>query len=242
MRSAYLVLGLPGNATPEEVEATFRKAEKLFTRERLAEEEGALARFGELKTAYQVLRDPQARAAHDRKLQVSTPRTATRARTVIVDADEPAPGRRMLVIGVLLTVGVFGGAAALNRRNAELRKEQAALELEAKKVAAQEAERKREEAERQDAVRAQQAAQAEANERRLAYESRASAANANAVQRAQESNAIYARRAELADQQRREAMRIDDERRAAYEARARVERDKQRVRELCYQQYRRPDC
>jgi curved DNA-binding protein CbpA len=241
MRSAYLVLGVPGNATPEEIESAFRKAERQFPRERLAEEEGALARFGDIKTAYQVLRDPEARTAHDRKLQGSA-QPAPRPRVEIVAAADPSPMRRTLVIGALLAATIFGAAAYTNWRTVQARKEQAALELSAQKAAAEAAERKREEQEGQAAYRANQARQAEANERRLTMESQYSAVRAESARRAQESSVIYARRLEIAEQQRRESARIDEDRRAAMEARMRVERDKQRLRELCYQNYRQSNC
>lgn len=241
MRSAYLVLGVPGNATPEEIETAFHKAERQFPRERLAEEAGALDRFQEIKTAYKVLRDPESRAAHDRKLQ-DTARPQPRPRTVIVESDEPSPGRRAVAIGVLLAAVIFGAAAFANYRTTQARKEQAALELAAQKAAAEAAEKKRQDEERDAAAVAAQKRQAEAAERRLAYETQYSAARAQAAAQAQEASLAYARRQELADQQRREYARQEEERRAAYEARLRIERDKARVRELCWQNYHRSDC
>ena len=60
--------------------------------------------------------------------------------------------------------------------------------------------------------------------------------------RMQEAMAYNARRQEAYEQQRQEAARQDQERRAAAEARLRTERDKARVRELCWQNYHRGDC
>ena len=68
MRSAYLVLGIPGNATPDDVETAYRSATQVYSPERIASEPGAVDKFNEIKDAYKILRDPQARAAHDRKL------------------------------------------------------------------------------------------------------------------------------------------------------------------------------
>jgi curved DNA-binding protein CbpA len=241
MRSAYLVLGVPGNASQEEIETAFRRSEALFTRERLAEEEGALARFGELKSAYQVLRDPESRAAHDRKLQDAARAPRARPRTVVVEPEE-SPYRKLMIAGFVLVALVFGTGAAVNYRNAQVRKEQAAIELATQKAAAEEAERKRLEEERQAAERVRQASQQRIDERRLAMEAQYSAARASANLQAAEAYAASARRAETAEQQRREYARREEERRAVYEARQRVEADKRRVRELCYQQYRRSDC
>jgi curved DNA-binding protein CbpA len=236
MRSAYIALGVPGDATAPEIEAAFRNAEKLFTRERLVQEEGALRRLEELKAAYQILRDPAARAAHDRKLQEGA-RAAPR--TVIVQRVEEPSGNRLLtsilwLAGLAIVVG-----ATVSWRNAEARKEQ---ELAARKEAERAAVREREEERAQVARRAALDAQAEANERQLRQEAQYSAARAAADIRAQEAQVASARRQEQADQQRQDQQRRYEEQRAAQEARMRVERDKQRVRELCMLQYRRPDC
>lgn len=241
MRSAYLVLGVPGDASQEEIEAAFRRSESLFTRQRLAEEDGALARLAELKSAYQVLRDPESRAAHDRKLQNAVQAPQARPRTIVVESDE-SPYRKLVISAFVLVALVFGTGAALNYRNAQTRKEQAAIALEARKAAEAEAERKRVDEERQAAERARQASQARADERRLVSEAHSSAARAQANLQAAEASAAAARRAETAELQRREYAQREEERRAAYEARQRVEADKRRVRELCYQQYRRTDC
>lgn len=241
MRSAYLVLGVPGNASEEEIEAAFRTSERLFTRERLAEEEGALARFGELKAAYRVLRDPESRAAHDRKLQEATRPPQPRARTIVVEP-ESSPYRKLMVAGFVLVALVFATGAALRYRTEQVRKEQAAIELAAQKAAAEEAERKRADDERRAAERVREAADERAAERRFAMEAQMSAARASANLRAAEYSAAAALRAETMERQRREHAQREEERRAAYEARQRVEADKRRVRELCYQQYRRFDC
>jgi hypothetical protein len=241
MRSAYLVLGVPGDASPQEIELAFQRAEAQFPRERLAQEDGALARLAEIRTAYRLLRDPAARAAHDRKLQQQVHPAPVRRPIVVVEA-EASPMRRMLVAGLFLLAAVFAAGIYVHHRNAEARRLHAEQELAAQKAAEQEAQRKREEDERLAAQRAAMAAQAEANERRLAAESRAVAYRASADMRAQEAAALQARRVELAEQQRRDAYRANEDRRAAEEARMRTERDKQRVRELCLQLYRRPDC
>lgn len=241
MRSAYLVLGVPGNATQEEIEAAFRATERQFTRERLAEEEGALARFGELKAAYQVLRDPESRAAHDRKLQQAARPAAPRPRTIVVES-EASPYRKMMVLGFVLLALVFGTAAALRYRTEQVRAEQAAVERAAQKAAAEEAARRREAEERQALEKARAAKEEQAAARRFAMETQVSAARASANLRAAEYSAAAAQRAEAAEKQRHEYAQREEERRAAYEHRQRVEADKRRVRELCYQQYRRFDC
>lgn len=241
MRSAYLVLGVPGDASTEEIETAFRKAEQLAAGRRQADADEGANRLNELRSAYQVLRDPEARAAHDRKLQQLS-RPVQRPRTPAVQEEEASPARKMMIAGFLLVAVLFCAGAALNWRNQEVRKQQAAAELAARKASEAEAARKQADEERQAAARAAMAAQAEANERRLAIESQAAAARASANIRAVEANMAAMRRAEVTEQQRREARQAEEDRRSAAEARQRTERDKQRVRELCYQQYRRADC
>jgi len=240
MRSAYLVLGVPGNASQEDIEIAFRTAQKLFPRERLAEEEGALARLNELKTAYQVLRDPESRAAHDRKLQGAIPAPA-RPRTVIVE-EESSGLATLLRLGVLV-VAVLGAVGfGINRHNVQVRQEREAQELAARKAAEAQAALQREAEDRQAAARAQAAAQEEAASRRLAVESQYSADRAAAMARAAEASEASARRMAAAQQRQADAARQAEDQRAAYEARMRVERDKARIRELCWQQYQRPNC
>jgi curved DNA-binding protein CbpA len=241
MRSAYLVLGVPGNATPEEIEEAFRRAERQFPRERLAEEDKALARFDEIRNAYKVLRDPESRVAHDRKLQDAV-QPRPRPRTVIVESDGPSPALRILMAAVLLIALLGSVAGYTNWRAAKVKKEQAAIELATKKAEAEADEQKRLEKERLAVLREQQQKQADLNERRLRVESRISSAQATMTTLALEASAASARRQELYEQQRRESTRVQEERNAAAESRMRTERDKARLREMCWQNYRRPDC
>ena len=244
VRSAYQVLGVDDDATRNEIEEAFRDAERKFTRERLATEPGAPARLGELKTAYQILRDAASRSAHDRKLREQravAPSAAGRGRVRVVE-DEPSALRTVIVAGALLVAVTFAIAASVQWRNAQQRKAQAAIELAAQKAAEAEAARRREEEERRDAARAQQAAEAAANERRLLAESRTAAARSEVAQRAEEARAAAASREAAAEQQRRDYARAQEERQAAAIARSQIERDKARVREICWQKYGRPDC
>jgi hypothetical protein len=241
MRSAYLQLGIPGDAKDEEIEAAFRKAESLFPRERLAEEAGALERWRDLKAAYQVLRDPAARAAHDRKLAGALPRPASR--TVIVAAEpEASPLRKVMMAGTAVLALVLAAGAFISYRNEEARKEAAAQEQAARLAAREEAVRRTQARAEAAAQRTRAAATAELNERRLAAESSYAGQRAAVENSRAEADAASARRVVLAEQQRREAVRLSEERRDTYEAQRRAERDKQKVRELCMTQYRRPDC
>lgn len=246
MRSAYLVLGVPGNASPEDIEAAFAKAQQFYTRERLAAQDGAVERFNEVRDAYRVLRDPAARSAHDRKLalgSVPSPAPAAAVRVRPNDDDESSfTSNRLIRLMAVVAVLLVAGGMALSYRNGEIRKQQQAQELADKRKAEQEEARQRAEAKEAEARREAEKLKAEAAERRFAVESQYAAARAAAESRSREAAAASAHRASLAEAQRQETMRLNEERRRAMEARQRVEEDKRRIRELCYQQYRRPDC
>jgi len=240
MRSAYLLLGVPGDASPAEIDDAYRRASQLFTKERLATEDGALARLAELKDAYRVLRDPASRAAHDRKL--AAPPRAPAPRTIVVERQEASPVARAAVIGICLVAAVFSAGAYISHRNSERRQQMEAQERADRQAAEREATRRQQEADRLEAQRAQAAAKAEAAERRLILESQSSAARAQAEVRSQEMAVASARRNEEAEARRQEQARLAEERRVSLESQRRIERDKQKVRELCLQLYRRPDC
>ncbi len=263
MRSAYLVLGVPGNASPEDIEIAFEKAQLLYPKERLVSDEGALARFTEVREAYRVLRDPEMRAAHDRKLAAATaltrvdPAVSGRTVPVVVVEREPMEGlsrhAKPIAAGAMVLALVLGAGLWISSRNAEARREMAAQEAMMRQQEAAEAERRRQEeaalASREDRERSQ----AEAAERRAAYESRQAAVRATYETRRIESQRAADERSKLMAEenakrqqqyaeQRAQAQREADERRAAMEARMRLEADKRRLREICLQQYGRPDC
>lgn len=66
MRNPYEVLELPSNATPDEIRAAFRRLAAKHHPDRNQSSASAQARFTEINTAYQILSDPQKRAAYDR--------------------------------------------------------------------------------------------------------------------------------------------------------------------------------
>jgi curved DNA-binding protein CbpA len=240
MRSAYLVLGVPGNASAEEIEAAFAVARRLYTPQRLASEEGAVEKFNEVKTAYDVLRDRDSRAAHDRKL-AAAPRPLSTPR-VVVAYEEESPTRRLLLWGLVLAAVLFAGGFYVQNRTAQARAAQAAADLAAKQLAEREAKEKKEEAERLEQARAAAQAKAEAQDRQFAVEGQYAAQRATAERNRQDAQALQMQRTAAMEARQQEAAAREQEQRAAMEARMRVESDKRRIREMCYQLYRRYDC
>jgi curved DNA-binding protein CbpA len=240
MKSAYFLLGVPGNASNEDIEIAFARVKLIYTPDRLANAEGALEKFNEVKIAYDVLRNPDSRAAHDRKLSAAQ-RPATALRPVIV-VEEESPARKILTYSLLLVAAIFAAGYFISYQNAEAKRAQAAVELAAKAQAAKEEQAKQLEAERLDQDRVMAKARTEAAERRFTSDAQISAARAANEMRRQEQTALQMQRAATLDAQRQEAALRAEQRRIETDARMRVEADKRRIRELCYQQYRRYDC
>lgn len=66
VRDPYEVLGLERNASPDEVKAAFRRLAPKYHPDRNPDDPTAQERFKEINAAYQVLSDPEKRAAFDR--------------------------------------------------------------------------------------------------------------------------------------------------------------------------------
>ncbi len=113
MRSAYSVLGVHGNAKSGEIDRAFNKTLATFTRERLRVDAGADARLADVREAYKVLRNPDMRAAHDRKLAQavsSEPVVSSWVEIHYPEGKGPSQwGRVTMLFGLLLAV--LGGGA-----------------------------------------------------------------------------------------------------------------------------------
>jgi curved DNA-binding protein CbpA len=242
MKSAYSVLGIPGNASPDDVEAAYQRATEFYTPQRMAEDSNVALQFVDVREAYQVLRDAESRTAHDRKLASQLGQGASRKPLPVVTAPREKKPIGLLPIALVLAVAIFGTGYWMQAKREKARQEQAAQEAEAvRKEAAAEAERRAAEAiqkadrDRQDAAAARQ----EAMLRREADTSMMRLQNSQAQQRSQQMQIAEAERREA---QRREYERRAEEQRAVMESQRRVALDRQRIRELCYQNYRKFDC
>lgn len=244
MKSAYLLLGLPGNASQEDIDIAYARAAALFPPQRLASEDGAVDRFNELKTAYTVLCDPESRAAHDRKLAAAREPARARAPQLVVaaEANELSSLRKFTLWGLLAIAVLLGAGFYVSARNAETRRVQAALQLAKQQQAQREEQERAKEAERLEAERAAAQAKQQADEKRFLAESQ-QVARAAALERERQERLAQAAQRTSEAQARSEEQRVRfEEQRRANEARMQVERDKRSVRELCWQLYRRSDC
>ncbi|OYQ41667.1 hypothetical protein CHU94_04635 [Rhodoferax sp. TH121] len=129
MDSAYKVLGVPGNATPEEINQALQKALHHYNHAKLAQDSDAVARVLAIREAHKILSNNDMRAAHDRKLlsYVNKPRSTPR---IVMEA-VPAPWyTNILYLGVLLVLSMFaiGGYMAHARDKARAAAEATLLE------------------------------------------------------------------------------------------------------------------
>lgn len=241
MKSAYLVLGLPGNATREDIETAFEKAKSFYSPARLAADPQAVDKFLEVKTAYKILRDEESRAAHDRKLN-SAPSAPARAPRPVIVREEASWARRALPILLVLLAVVLGTGFYVSSKREAARKAEAARELQLKAEAAEE--EKKEELRRaaEEANRLRLARQAEQQERQFRQESDRAINRANYSETQRSYQELQRENIEKRDAQRKDYEARSREQALAREADQRLARDKARIRELCYQNYRRSDC
>ena len=244
MNSAYVILGIPGNATAADIEDAFERARATYTPERMAADARVAEQLTEVTDAYKVLRDPEARAAHDRKLARQV--AVDQVRRIRVDPPpamerESRMPRPLVLIGVLVAALFAGGFYVQHRRQAveadiaakalETARQQAIAEAESQKALAFEA-----------GERARREAAALAQDRAFRRESDAAISRAQNDQARRNSLDAQQRSAVLREEQRKEYERRADEQRRASEGQRRVATDRQRIRELCYINYRRYDC
>ncbi|WP_457278952.1 DnaJ domain-containing protein [Polaromonas sp. P5_D5] len=243
MKSAYLVLGVPGNANKEDIEVAFNKANIHYSPARLAADPQAVDRFLEVKTAYQVLRDDESRAAHDRKLSSTLTRPAAARLDRTIKVEQESSGLTRVV--VILAVGVamlFAGSFYISSKREAARKEQAAQELRLKVQAEEDARKEELRLAAEEANRQQIAKQAAQQERQFRQESERAINNVRSAEAQRSYLESQRASAEQREAQRKEYEAQSREQNKVREAQNQLARDKARIRELCYQNYRRWDC
>lgn len=248
MKSAYLVLGVPGNASKEDIEEAFNKARTYYSAAKLAADPQAVEKFLDVKNAYHVLRDDESRAAHDRKLSgmrsqpaVTTPSARSTARAVQAEP-QAAWFTRPLPVLATVVVLVFAAGFYIHAKREAARKEQAAQELQLKQLAAEEAKKEEIRLAKEEADRVRAARQTEQQERQFRQESDRAFANARAAEAQRSYQETQRQYADQREAQRKEYEARAREQSIAREAQQRLAMDKARIRELCYQNYKRYDC
>lgn len=257
MKSAYLVLGIPMHATPEEIRAAYiRKTKILQRQEELSGPLAVAARHAELKVAYKILRDDEQRAAHDLTLNQATagtpstddtpPRKATPAATVL-QTSEPSPVKwvALAVVAVVVLGGLWLNQVRLDRvrERAEAQAAAAAVALQKEQAEAQ-AREKRQQEEDRIAQRVQQDAERKASyqEQQLRREMEQVGRRVQMDESLRQANEHRRISMELQEGRRLEAEARMNEERRQMEARRIAESDKRQIRELCMQNYGRPNC
>jgi len=244
MKSAYLVLGVPGNASKEDIEVAFVNATNYYTPSRLTSASSEVDKFLDIKTAYQVLKDAESRAAHDRKLNAGNLPASQRAlskATVYTEAEASWLTRPFPLI-VLAAFVVFSIVYFVNQKRETAAKELVIKELKVKHLAAEGAEKEVAQRAKEDSDKAQLARRNEQQERQFRQESDRAIANARNTELQRGYQDIQRQAAAQQAEQRKQYEAASREQTLAREAQQRLANDKARIRELCYQNYRRFDC
>ena len=250
MKSAYFVLGLPGDANAQEIRDAYDALVQQLTHGALSSKPDREGRLLEAKQAYQILSNPQTRESHDRRLHggASTPRE------VVVEREATARWYlQPLPLIAMATVALFAIGGYLQHQRTVRATEQAALALKKKELEEQEAARQAQAAAAEQAERAQRAKAAEQNEQRMRNEAASALraqmiADANAQrefnqqQRDERNEAARKEREAKYEAARKESERQSAQRQAQYDAQQRTAEYQRRIRALCMQNYGRPDC
>jgi hypothetical protein len=241
MKSAYLTLGLPGDAKPEEIREALSAAQSKFTKAHLVQHPEDIERLQAIREAGKILLDPEMRAAHDRKLSTRIAKASPPVRYVVTDT-QPQWFQRPILIGAMLVGALFAAGAYLQHANQERQRALALIELEKKKIEEQEAQQKQELNAKREALVAKMNDEAKANEAKLRHESLVASRNAeiqNSMALAQQNQRLQMDRMEA---QRKESAERSAKYQAAAEAQRNLAIDQQRIRNLCLQNYGRYNC
>ena len=250
MKSAYLVLGVSLRSTTEEIRTAYLHKLKIAKlQEKTTGELALAARHAELRVAYDILSHREKREAHDLGLaevgqeqRAAPPLRRTPGRAIGPQDAAPTWPRWLALVAV---VAVAGGVWIDQLRTERVRI-QAAAEAAAKQHALDEEQARNRRAQEEETARQveQRAEQRKTDfqERQARQETERFGMRVQAME--SQRNAWENQRIAMEMQEARRAeaeARMDEQRRAA-EARRVVERDKQLIRELCMQNYRRPNC
>lgn len=250
MKSAYQLLGIPGNASIEDIEIAYEKVKLHYTPKYMATSAAAQERFQAVKEAYALLKDPVTRASHDRKLAAPNSYKPIVRPTPILDEPKRSIFANPFVIGLLLIGALVGSGSYMSWKRTEAAKQLAQAELATKKLEAEQAELERLSAQQQAQARAIAQSRAEAQERQLRNEAlslsvRSANQNARAAADAARMAAMEASREQRQsafDRSRADQDMRERERQAQFLSQQRRMEDQARIRNLCMQNYGKPNC
>lgn len=251
MRSAYVTLGVPGNASIAEIELAFEQAmlrqkNKPVTGELELEDD-----FADICNAYKVLRDPDQRAAHDQRLNSMALPAPPRRRSAppMVITVEKTSGPNWTMIVIVLMVLAFAGMFMLQssrektrQQELKLASEKARLQAEAESRAWQEQLDQQQQEQEQARARAKAAQDAERQARDFRRDAEMAADRAKSLESQQENAMRRQQQQAMYEERRRQSDARSEEQRRLYEAQQRAAADRAAIRNLCYQNYRRWDC
>ena len=233
MKSAYAVLGVPGNASSEDIEIAFQNGIAHYSKEKLIEDPALHTKVDELKAAHKVLSHADLRRAHDRKIASYV--AAPAIRIVEIPTEPPSAGTSILKLLSLVVVTIFAIGGYMSYRHEESRKAMQARELAQKHEEEQLAAQAAKEATEAEARRAAADAQAANNERRARLEASAIADRAQAQQNWAANQNRFDKNAAFV----RESI---EKQQAANAAAQRAAADQRALRNLCIINTGRPNC
>lgn len=231
MKSAYATLGVPGNASEEDIRQAYERSTIYYSKEKLIENPLLVERLNEIKEAYKILSSPDFRQLHDRKLNATAP--SPNARTVYVPVPEKSGGALkilLLAVTVMFAIGTY-----YSHTREEARKLKVAQEFALKKQTEEAEARAAQEQAAADAEKARVNALAENREQQLRAES---AAIARQVLVNQTTSQIIQERQAQANRN----IALQEERQRHSAAQQRAAADQSQLRNICMQNYGRPNC
>lgn len=240
MKSAYQTLGLPGNASREDIEAAYLAAQAFFTQERLVADPTLLQRREQVQDAYKVLSNAELRAAHDRKLAAATAGRQTMPEPAEV-ASEPSLFRKLIPLALVCVALYAAGQWWVAKREAQ-RQQTLMLEQQAQQLAAQQAATEAARLREEEAAQRRKAQEDEARERQLRRDAQTASQQTQSIVNQQ----LQYQRQLTQEEERRQSQAKQEEsqrqRNAENAAQQQRARDQAQLRNLCIINHGRPNC
>jgi len=246
VKTLYTLLGVDSTATFQDIEDAFTRLKLRHPAKLLETDDEARMRFRAIQQAYDTLSDPDSRAVYDQRIKKAGVRVDTSYASAMADTGGGmlgSTGRNIILVGLIIVLvsGMWWWYAR------EKAREEAETRARILKLAEEEKKRQADldaaqEARRQAAFEASQKMQDDARARMERQDAQNTLRQIEADQRNQQNrDEVLKRQQQLAqDRQTREAQlaKIQAER----DAQNRVQLEKQQLRQMCLDRYRRPDC